>query len=236
MVLCGLDLETSGLTIGTCKILEVCCALYDTSIREVFECWTARIYCSTYPPILPEASLVNGLTADKLKGRSILPLDAFNRINSYLQRSMGVVAHNGLNFDLPFLKTEFREQRVPLTDIPWIDTRVDLPYPSKMRSKGLQHLAVDHGIAVDPSKAHSAEYDVRLMFEICKFYDLEEAFKRCKSPIVTITCHPPISKNHEAKNQRYRWDAAKKHWWKDIRECDFEKEQGLVSFAIERAR
>lgn len=223
MIICAVDLETSGLQVESARVLEIACALYDTELKAVFESYSVWIWDYTYPPPFQEALDINGLTVEGLKKRAVTPHKAFDTALRYFNKADAVMAHNGANFDKPILEIQSKIFHVKLPDKIWIDTRTDLDFKDNIVCRRLQHLAIDHGVTVQ--KSHRALFDVMTMLEVAGFYDLDKAFERAKSPMIRVEAMVPMNKNPDVKKLRYRWDARGRVWFKNIREIDFDKER-----------
>lgn len=235
MIICGTDLETSGLKIGQARILQIACALYCTKSRSIFDEFSMWVWDESYPPSSVTALAVNGLNDIWLKVHGRPPKEAFQKVLNYFDKADAVIAHNGNSFDRPLLEFELEQFGLTKRDKVWIDTRTDIDYPDFMQSRRLQHLAIDHGIIV--TKAHRALNDVHTMLDIAKNYNLEKVFERAKSPAVKIQAvieFEEVNKRTEAKTNRFNWDRENKIWWKMIREIDYEKEASSLSFEIRR--
>ena len=233
MIYASIDCETSGLQIGaeSTKIVELAVVLYDSDSKSPFEFWSSWVYDQRYPPLVnEEAFKVNGLNPDHLKKFGMTPAEAFRKLNHYLSRSHAALGQNCLNFDKPLLEHEFKTYGLQLTVKPWVDIRTDLPYPTNVTSRRLGHVAVDHGVQI--IGAHKALFDAFTVVEIAKQYCLDTALERAKSPMIRIEGKPTMDKNHEAKAQRYRWNPERKVWFKEIRQCDFQREVDAVSFKV----
>lgn len=237
MILCAVDLETSGLKQDSARILEIALSLYDTVEKQSFETFSTWVWDHSYPPPFQEALAVNGLTVSGLQKRGLVPYKAFEVVLRYFNRADAVIAHNGTNFDKPILEKQASLFSVNLPTKVWIDTRFDFDYPVRFDCRSLVHLCANHNIVV--KNAHRALNDVQLMLELCQFYDLNHAFERAKSPLIRVEATVPILRNAGVKTLRFRWDPKLKVWFKMIRELDFEKEfkvfEQNIGYKIRRA-
>lgn len=230
MIVAGFDIETSGLEVGKARILEVAVVLYDTKERSIFHRWSSWVWDSAYPEPDPAALAVNGLKTEALKSRGLSPVYVFPKVKRLFELSDCIMGHNAASFDLPIMNFEFSQYSVELPKKTLIDTRTDLPCPPHMKSMRLSHLAVDHDVPF-PTK-HQALADVEAMCSIASNYDLDSIMERCKSPLIRIEAQISFKDNHEVKSRKYLWDSTKKLWWKNIRECDFEKECDTSNFVV----
>ena len=239
MVFCIFDIESSGLTIGSARILEVGCCLYDDDIKEVFEKWSTLVSCVEYGNYdsveANQAFAVNGINKILLARHGMHPKDAFKIVNRYFDRSDYVIAHAGNNFDRPLLTFEAGQFGITISDKPWIDSKEDIEYGSKFYSRRLQHLAVDVG--ANSNVCHRALEDCLTLSRVIPHFDMQSAIERSKSPIIRIEgeiTFQETDKREEAKKRRFMWDTEKKKWYKLIRQSDFGKEESAVSFKIRR--
>lgn len=223
MLLLGVDTETTGLG-NEARIVQLAWAVADTTTWKIVESQECLVYGNDYPPVTAEAYGVHGLDADFLKKFSSKPFPAMWKFAVAFAGADCVVAHNGYQFDFPLLKLEWERCKIEgsLDLGKCIDTKVDVKYPEKMRSHSLRHLALDHGIIVDPKRLHSALYDVTLMLDVLSHYDINEVIERSKSPIIKVIAEVPRDQNHLLKEQRFRWNADKREWWRECREVDLE--------------
>lgn len=230
MIFCGLDLETSDIPVGSARILEVACVLYDSESASLFERWSALVWCNSYATPNQAALNVNGLSVKTLESVGAPPKDIFPKVIRYIERADAVIAHNGNSFDKPILEFELEQAGFKAPDRPWIDSRYDLPYPSSSKSRKLSHLAVDHNIPF--IETHRALKDVEIMLQIASKYDLLEAYNRAKTPLLRIEAQLAYKDREEAKTRGYTWDNDKKLWFKNIREFDYQKEIDNSPFVV----
>jgi DNA polymerase-3 subunit epsilon len=74
------------------------------------------------------------------------------------------VAHNGRQFDIPFITKQMSDCGVELPQRPLIDT-MDARWACERQDPRLQELAVAMGFVYDEEKAHGALYDTDLMMK-----------------------------------------------------------------------
>ena len=165
MILCGLDIETTGLEWASGhRIIEVALILYkDTG--EKLGGFVQRI--NPERSIDPKAQAVHGISFDELVMEPTWNIVA-PKVCKVLERCDKVVAHNGKGFDQPFLIHEIN--RVGLT-VPGalyhcIDTMVEGRWATPMgKNPNLGELCFATDTVYEPEKAHSADYDVLVMME-----------------------------------------------------------------------
>ena len=175
MIFTGLDLETSGLLAPEHRIIEIALVMYNEKGVELGK------YVERFNPVRPidqKALEVHGITFDMV---SMLPtLEANDKAVSMIQKIISktdvLVAHNGVDFDLPFLAMEFARIGKHLPHCPVIDTmkagRWATPWG---KVPNLGELAFACAVPYDKAKAHAAEYDVSTMMG-CFFHALKNDF------------------------------------------------------------
>jgi DNA polymerase III epsilon subunit-like protein len=248
MRLLGLDLETTGLDNATDRITEIGLVLWDSDKNAPIKIWQDFLIDDGIrkklknPEIVDMIQRVCGLTPEILEefGKSPeLVLGAIETIAKDFQIDY-VVAHNGENFDKPFLLAELSRHAVvcdTFRSLPWIDTRADIPFPTEPDSRKLKHLALDCGF-INPF-AHRAVFDVLTMLRVLSHYQLEEVIAYSKVPFVTVRAVVSYDDREKAKSQRYSWEklgerSYPKMWVKRIKENQLEKEKAACNFQVVR--
>jgi len=181
MIVGGLDIETTGLNCEKGdRIIEVCLIALDTDTGMELDCYTQRIHPEG-KSIDPKAEEVHKISAADHVG-----MPAFRDVVDDLLVKLGgvemLIIHN-MDFDGPFLLTEImtagREFPAHLKGFCTMENGRWACADGK--SPRLGELAYALGVDYDPSKAHAAEYDVRVMLECFKrglatgFFNLENA-------------------------------------------------------------
>lgn len=182
----GLDLETTGLTAGEDRVIEICMGLYNegTLLKNV----TMRF--NPCRPINPAAEAVHHISIDQLLDKPKFEEKAL-LISQLLQKAELVVIHNAA-FDAPFLKAEFERCGVQCPTVPVYDTMKESTWATPTgKWPKLGQLCFALNVDYNASEAHSAEYDVNKMMECyinltaqglnsnrTKSFNLIEGFKR----------------------------------------------------------
>lgn len=190
MKIITLDTETTGLDQSKGhRIIEVCFMTYDLESRTLLDNWTQRI--DPERAIDPDAQRVHGISYADLVG-----CPKWGDIAPEIARRMGegdlLVAHN-MGFDGPFLAGELIRvgQKVPdvLSFCTMEGARWACPDGKLPR---LGELCFALGVPYDPSKAHSADYDVSVTAE-CFFRGLQRGFYELPTALRTAgsfrNCH-----------------------------------------------
>src|SRR5690349_19859099 len=122
------------------------------------------VHDADYPESPPQLVELTGITDEMLKKRGVYPGKALDQLTRLMNEADYVVAHNGANFDKPIYRMECQRHSITASGKPWIDSRTDVPYPSKIKARKLTHLAAEHGFA-NPFQ-HRALFDCLTMLKI----------------------------------------------------------------------
>lgn len=231
MKLLGLDFETSGLDPQQDRIIEIGAVLWDTDRKAPLEV-LGRLVQHPGLKLSDEITQLTGITQEDLDQQGIPIETALARLRELLDHADFVVAHNGNQFDRPFLEEALN--RASLMDLlwnkPWIDTMTDVPYPESIRTRKLNHLAADHQV-FNPLP-HRAVFDVVVMLQILSQYPIAEVVELAKSPTLEIRANVSYEDRNLAKDRGYRWDGERKIWFKTIKELHLDRES-QAGFPIE---
>lgn len=240
MLILGLDFETTGLDPETDRIIEIGAVLWDTDKRSPALIVSDLVWDASYPPISKEITGITGINQLDLDSYAIAPAAGVERLNRAINQAAVIVAHNGLKFDRPFYYAELRrqkyEQHTKWFDVPWVDTSVDVPYPDRVQTRKLTHLAAEHGF-VNPF-AHRALFDVLTMLTVLNNYKITEVLDIASQPSVELVAltQPPWKDQGQstglAKARGYRWDGARKVWSKVVKQSQVEKERTHGEFPV----
>ena len=237
MLLLGIDLETTGLDTTQCEIIEIGAVLWDTERQAPVVVQNDLIFWEDLE-LSEEIIQITGITKADLSFGVEIPI-ALDRLAELMKQADYAVAHNGTTFDYPILMRDFGEHDINFPMIPWIDTRLDVDFPTKTRR--LVHLAAEHGFA-NPF-AHRAFADVLTMLKILSMYDIEKVIDNSKQPLLEVqaVCAKPWEQNNvpegqkdtdKAKARGYYWNPTRKIWSKNIRKSELEAEKAHGEFGI----
>lgn len=243
MIICGIDLETTGLDFEADRITELAYVIKDTEYEKPIRVFSELLYDPSYPKLSPEITKLTGIPQSYLELYGIVPFKAFAK----LERDLAgynvdfMVAHNGVNFDRPFLLKKIEQEKsetmtfTKLNIIRWVDTQHDIEYPESMTSKRLTHLASEYGF-LNPFP-HSALFDVYTMLRILGNHDINTVMERSLVPWVVIQAHTSYEDRELAKKRRFRWESLgdksyPKMWVKRVKSTDVEKERAGAPFQI----
>lgn len=242
-----LDFETTGKDPLTCTPLELGAYRYEFSDWPVDK-FQSYIRFSEVKEIPAEITELTGITMETIKEEGRDPRAVLEEFLTFSQDAEYFVAHN-INYDalvlaayvekFPDLKTAF-ENHPSFKMENWICSQTHIPYPEKYRCKILTHLALDHGITLEPgAKAHSALNDISLVYQLLEIYGVETALQYRDEPFVYIKAMiPPPWEDEgrgkdEARKAGYSYETAKgtteprfpKTWVKRVKVSQFENEK-----------
>ena len=148
-----IDVETTGLDEKRDQIIEFAISLFCFEKNSCKILGIVDSYCGLREPTIPiplEASKVNGIYMDDVKGKDL----DYERIKKLLDKAEFLISHNA-NFDRKFVRVllpsvDSKEWLCSMNGIDW--------YGKGFNSKGLQNLLSIHGIR--PKSEHRAFDDV----------------------------------------------------------------------------
>lgn len=157
----GLDLETTGLTAGEDRVIEICCGVYDNEFRRVKNVTMRFNPCKA---IDPKAQAVHHISNADLMNEPKFEERA-SLLSQLLCKADMIVIHNA-KFDAPFLKAELERCGVTVPTVSVYDTMAESRWatPDGKWPK-LGELCYALNVNYNPDEAHAAEYDVDKMME-----------------------------------------------------------------------
>lgn len=171
MIVAGIDTETTGLLTPDHRIIEVYIGLWKDG-RKVFQ-YDQRI--DPQRAIAADAQKVHGISMGDLMGKPIWSAVAPNVVK-VLEKADVFVAHNGEEFDFPFLDMELKRVGLALPERASFDTmKMGRWAVADGKNPRLGELCWSCGVDYDASKAHAASYDVDVMME-CFFRGVDWGF------------------------------------------------------------
>jgi len=240
MRLLGLDFETTGLDTNKDHITEMGLAIWDVPMKRPLVTLGMFFWNENYAPLTDEIIKLTGLTDGILQEFGTCPKKNLEWLEGFVSKHKidYVVAHNGENFDKPFLYsclTRLGVEAPTLRGLPWIDTRTDIPFPTEPDSRRLRHLALDCGF-INPFE-HRAVFDVLTMMKVLSHYDIQQVLACQKIPFKTVRAMVGYEDRQLAKEQRYSWEKLgdktyPKCWVKRIKEDKLEAERKACKFPV----
>jgi DNA polymerase III subunit epsilon len=224
-LLLGIDFETTGLDPQTDRVIEVGMELMDTRNWQAVE---SHSYLVQWDDVLisPEITKINGITDQMVNEHGYSNTFAFSSLGRLARRAHFFVAHNS-PFEQGFLESWCQYIQFELPNLPWIDTKTDIPGHEEKR---LIHLAAEHGI-LNPWP-HRALPDVKTMLQVLSHYDINEIIRNLAAPKETLIIAFPYDE-FKVKQVKalggWRWYKEFEQWRKVVK--DFQ-----VDAELEKAR
>lgn len=170
----GFDLETTGLSQPDGhRIVEIAAIVYDLETKNMVGKFVQRV--NPQRPIDPAAQAVHGITFESVAHEPTWE-EVAPKLKKILHKAEVIIAHNGKGFDMPFVNGEFNRIGIGSVNAPLVDTMLQARWATPMgKLPNLGELCFACGVDYDPSKAHAADYDVKVMMESF-FVGLEGGF------------------------------------------------------------
>lgn len=158
-LICGLDLETTGLDQSAGhRIVEVAAVVHDLDTARLLGKYVQRI--NPQRSIDPEAQRVHGITFEMLAHEPTWEQVAPN-VHKILTAVQYMGGHNVVGFDWPFLTGEFQRIGMAVPKVELIDTMLEARWATPLgKLPNLGELCFACGVDYDPEQAHGADYDI----------------------------------------------------------------------------
>ncbi len=220
---CALDVETTGLDHREHAVIELAMQRFqaDEHGRIVDVGPSFRWLEDPGKAIPPEITALTGVTDAAVAGRRICDAEA----TCLILDADFVVAHNA-GFDRPFV-----EARLPLVaGRPWICSMRDVDWRSRgFEGRVLSHLLSQVGLFYE---AHRADADVTALLHLLDYAPtghgrtvLAEAIGTGgRAGWIVEAARAPFHAKDRLKARGYRWDAEKRHWWREVAHAEFDEE------------
>jgi DNA polymerase-3 subunit epsilon len=230
----AIDVETTGLDYRTGKVIELAIRRFrydrDGVITDFDEAFQWRE--DPGEPLTPEIMALTGLTDIDLVGKKIDQEEAVR----LLQSASFVVAHNS-TFDRNWV-----EARLPgARDLNWCCSMRQVDWKARgFDGRVLGYLLVQNGFY---HGGHRASADVDALIEMLRHRDglgrtaLAEMIEQgSKSSWIVRAKGADFAVKDVLRGRRYRWDADRKVWWREVADADLVEEQFWLAanvYAIE---
>lgn len=170
----GFDIETTGLEQAEGhRIIEVALAVHDLDTGARVGQYVTRV--NPQRGIDPKAQEVHGISFEELAHEPTWEAVA-PKVHAVLARCQYMVAHNGEEFDAPFLAGELLRVGLAMPELAVVDTMLQARWATADGSlPNLGALCFACGVPYDKSKAHAALYDVETMMA-CFFGQFRRGF------------------------------------------------------------
>lgn len=227
MIVCGVDLETTGTDPETAEIVEIGLVLWDTDNNKIIQCDSKLVYVDEIPE---EAQAIHGITTEEVKKFGITHQAAMELFREYQVQSEYIIAHNGTKYDRIIVE-RYYDRRFGITlKANWIDSMTDIPFPEPIKVRRLPYLAADHGF-INPFP-HRALFDVMTMLKVMSQYPFEKIIEISKQPTVRVVAQIGYPDKDRAKDRSYRWDSETREWFKEMKLYLVERERAEAPFLI----
>lgn len=250
MIICGLDFETSWTTPvdpKKARILEIGAVLFDDSSWDIYQhkCYQKFVWDQAYSPLGPDIENLIGVKEAEIARDGIPLSEALRELLYFAQPAQYFMAHNKL-FDETVLVSELARVGMDPNQIPFICTVSDVPHIDK-RCRKLSHLALDYGVAIDPSKLHRALDDVLLMGAMMREggFKVQAIVDYMKIPWVYLEAVIPKpwtdggKGKDQARERGFKWEQTyhsdpkfEKKWVKKIKAPELEAEKKDSPFPV----
>ncbi len=248
----GIDLEginenllERGLNLAVDRVIEVGAVLWDFKKHAPLQILSELIDEADRLPISDEVKDLTGIDDEMLRDWGLKKDHThllLKNLQGFMKRADYIMAHNGINYDIPMLGAMFKRHGLEMPEKVWIDTARDIIYPKKFHLRNMASLEHAHGF-INPFP-HRAVTDVLSMFKIAMNYDFQEIVKLAESPKVKIIAklRAPnwkdpnevdqfnVLKNRVAKSG-FRWNPSKKEWSKEVHKVLID--EGAIDFSFD---
>jgi len=226
--ICFLDTETTGLNHSKDKIIEVALKCVEINKTTGEDLVVIDGYESLHDPGVPipeQATLINGITDEDVKGQSI----DWDKVANILDNSQLVVCHNA-RFDRPFVdrNVEGSKKKIwscSINDINWVERG--------FKNKTQELLCIWHGFYYS---SHRAMMDVDALIHLLTHKTnienkpIIELIKNARKPWLKVYAYnSKIETKDSLRENQYRWDPDKKVWHKIIMHSEMEEERKWLS-------
>lgn len=214
MKVLAIDFESTGLLTGEDAITEIGAVLWDVEKKKPIHllslfCWDDYLASRMTPETVKMMDELCGLSPETLQRYGKSTTEQINELEALIcvDEPEYICAHNGENFDRPLLMATLKRlgmQGAILAQIPWLDTRNDIPFVKEPDSRKLKHLALDIGVI--NHFPHRAVTDVLTMCLVLSNYDINAVIEYSKIPFITVRMMVEFNDRQFAKDQRFSWE------------------------------
>lgn len=225
MFVLGLDYETTGLDHAKDRVLEIGAVVWDMRARAAVHFHSDYVLGPDWPLPDAEAQAITGIDPEWVRKFAVSDVDALTKLNKIASQCSYIVAHNAefeMNFTMNWLKRN-GDPHPELKKLPWIDTKIHLPYPSKISVRDLVSLCSHHGF-FNPHP-HRAFWDAWAMLKIMDQYAerFDEVVANSQSPRFKVWSKGITFNTKDLpKSLGYYWDGATKRWWFPCKESELD--------------
>lgn len=243
MRILGIDCETSGLSPKDDHLTEIAWVIKDHGDPKPLVMRSCFVENTPAIKLSAEIQDLTKITPKHLELGIALEEILISLADDIILNEVDLIAaHNGEDFDKPFLLTKSKEiDKDPFPrwsrvfDTQWVDTAFDIIYPPTCKYNNLMYVAAYHGF-ISPFP-HAALFDVMTMLKVLDGYDITKVEARAKSPWVIVQALVSFDDRQQAKDRRYSWETIgdktfPKKWVRKTKELDLGQEVEKAPFKI----
>lgn len=227
MLIAGIDFETLGLDPNVDEITEIGLVLYCTEAKTPVQITGYLI--ATDKIVTEEITRITGITNALLNAYGKPRAATLKGLLATVKNVDYFLAHNGNNFDKPFLESWCKREGLPMPTQPWIDSLVDLPAESYKRGANLFVMAAHAGFLFD---GHRAVNDVLATFKILSKYDIDVVIQRALTPNVRARAVVSYDDRQLAKSAGFQWAPERKRWEISVKANELDALKTRVTFPV----
>lgn len=247
-----IDFESTGVDTKSARITEIGAKICGDKWTHTKDELSTLVWESGYPAITPEVTRVTNITQEMLSKDGIDPKKALTMLAKLAtpDKVKYIVAYNK-GYDENLFREEVRRHGLEakeefryILSTPWLCAMVDVELNYKFKCWKLSHLALDHGIEVNPKELHRAMGDVELTRRMLNHINVTptEMYNFQVEPWIytkAVVEKPWLDGGESTalcKAMGYSWEQAKgdttgrrfeKQWVKRIKDRDYEGELNL---------
>lgn len=164
-----IDFEATSIDPKTARIIEVGAVMTDENWKEL-GAYSAFVLQPAAMPLPEEIKKITNITDEMLETQGIPLRQMFDELKTFsrsFEADEGFLVAYNREYDEVLYNTEFERTFSQFAGHNhWVCAMRDLEVNYNFKCWKLSHLALDHGLAVDPKGLHRAIADVRLMREM----------------------------------------------------------------------
>jgi DNA polymerase-3 subunit epsilon len=221
MKILGIDLETNGLDVQKCAVVEIGLCLWDTD-RHVSLRTAGFLVNDTASPTYGDWAVcekLSGITKADIDQFGIDPKQTYTTFRDFTKSADIILAANGLKFDKLVIDAYKRRYKIDTAECPWLDL-YQFPFPDTCKHRNLLYLAAYYGF-INPFP-HRALSDTLTMMKIASNFDIPAIVQRQNAPSVSLVARVSYQKRALASERGFIWHSTRKLWYKVILESELE--------------
>lgn len=227
MLIAGIDFETLGLNPEVDEITELGLVLFETDTKQPVQ--ITGYLVATDKVVTEEITRLTGITNALLNAYGKPRTATLKGLLAAVKNVDYFLAHNGSNFDKPFLEAWCKREGLPMPTQPWIDSRVDLPAEAYEKGANLFVMAAHAGFLFD---GHRAVNDVLATFKILSQYDIDVVIQRALTPNVRARAVISYDDRLLAKGAGFQWCPERKRWEISVKANELDALKSRVTFPV----